>query len=339
MLFVTNRRRKGNGGRKAGSKVRFDTGNRSPEVEFFACRFTGGDTHEFLGSNLFFQELRDQPRRNIFLFVHGFNVSMDDALKSAARLQLALDQQLGTDTPAASLVVPFIWPSAGAVLEYWDDQDSAKHSAAAYSRFLNFFVKWRDKGRGDPATDNCDRRINILAHSMGNRVLVYGLRDWAEKNGGTPHLFRNVFMVAPDIVNESLEREKPGRLVSDAARNVVVYHASDDLALRSSKAANVANAIASRRLGHNGPEDMNAIARNVFAADCSDFNNGYEPLGHSYFLRRDYSQTDRDPGVVLRHMAHAVDTGRVAVPDGEISNRLGDGGERRAFVLPESWGR
>lgn len=73
---------------------------------------------------------------------------------------------------------------------------------------------------------------------MGNRVLRYTL-----KNGrmilASPSIFRNIFMASADVVNETLEPDQAGHYISDAARNVVVYYASDDLALRSSKVVNL----------------------------------------------------------------------------------------------------
>jgi esterase/lipase superfamily enzyme len=339
MFFVTNRRRSGQGGNKPHSRVRFNLKEPDPEPQFFACRADGQDSYEFLGSQVFFKALQTQSRRNILIFIHGFNVEMPDALESARQLQSALDHQLGTSGKDAVLVVPFIWPAMGGVLDYLDDQDAAKGSAIAYSRLLSFFVKWR---ACDEAVD-CDRRINVLSHSMGNRVLVYGLHDWAHKNGGVPHLFRNVFMAAADVVNETLERGKLGRCVSDSTRNLTVYHASDDVALRSSKGANLANGIASRRLGHNGPEDMRAVARNVYSVDCSDFNNSYDdPLGHGYFLRRGFKldgTPSEDSGAVLKHLAHAIRRGRVDIPDDARLASPGTGPELRAFVLDEGYGR
>lgn len=79
-------------------------------------------------------------------------------------------------------------------------------------------------------------------------------------------------MVAADVVNESLEREQKGIHVCHASRNVTVYFASDDLALRASKASNLKNRIASRRLGHTGPEDMSKAPGNVYAVDRDNLN-------------------------------------------------------------------
>ena len=51
----------------------------------------------------------------------------------------------------------------------------------------------------------------MLAHSMGNRVLRETLAAWNRYDlaDGVPLIFRNTFLVAADIVNESLEVGEP----------------------------------------------------------------------------------------------------------------------------------
>lgn len=116
-----------------------------------------------------------------------------------------------------------------------------------------------------------------------------------------------------DVVNESLELGKEGMLVSHASRNVIVYHASDDLALRASKAANLKNKVASRRLGHTGTENMDRVSQNVYSVDCDDVNTQYDPpTGHSYF-RSDPSSGNS--GKVFQHILDTLITGRVYPED------------------------
>lgn len=172
-------------------------------------------------------------------------------------------------------------------------------------------MDWRSQ---EPEEDPCLKRINVLAHSMGNRVLRETMNKWDKYDlaSGVPLLFRNTFLMAADIVNEALEDDGSGRLIAHASRNVSVYFASDDLALRSSKISNLKNKVASRRLGHTGPEDMRAVPSNVYAIDCDNFNNAYDkPKGHSYFLQDQKGK----PGKVFDHMFNSIKTGRVTVDD------------------------
>ena len=148
-------------------------------------------------------------------------------------------------------------------------------SAFSFARALQFFMKWRDT---EPEESPCLKRINVLAHSMGNRVFRETLSVWNKYDlaSGVPLLFRNTILMAADIVNESLEEDQEGRLISQSSRNVSVYYASDDLALRASKVSNLKNKVASRRLGHTGPENMDKTQSNVYAIDCDNFDNRYD---------------------------------------------------------------
>lgn len=171
-------------------------------------------------------------------------------------------------------------------------------------------MDWRavDSNSEDP----CLKRLNVLAHSMGNRVFRGSIKAWGKyfRSYRLPLIFRNIFMVAADVVNESLEG-LDGGLLCETARNVTAYYASDDLALRASKVANLRNEVASRRLGHTGPENMSKVPKNVYAIDCDDVNTVYDPpLGHTYFL---YDESRTKPGLVFNHIYNAITTGRVEV--------------------------
>ena len=207
-----------------------------------------------------------------------------------------------------------MWPcdgDFGVVLDYYDDQDAADASGLAYARVLAKFLAWRDRLDTE---DSCLKHVNVLAHSMGNRVLRSALASWTHDYGPAPAIFRNIFMAAADVANDCLAPGGDGVAIVDSARNVVAYHAADDLALRSSKVANLRNKIVRRRLGHTGPAGgPGRCAPNVAAVDCDAFNCRYDRLGHSYFL----AGPDGRPGAALRHLVETMRTGRVAgVPGG-----------------------
>ena len=113
--------------------------------------------------------------------------------------------------------------------------------------------------------------------------------------------------MAPDVVNETLEPGQEGEFIPQTARNVLVYYAADDLALRASKLANIRNSISSRRLGHTGPEKLEKVAKNVYAVDCDDFNTKYDAAGHGYFTKDPQGR----PGIAFNHLWQCIKTGRV----------------------------
>lgn len=317
MLFITNRSFNEGKTSKNGRKVTFNLEDNEPSASVFFCERTKKDQYVELGSKGFLEKLRQASCKQILLYIHGFNnLPEKDIFPRAETLQKLCDQSDKNQIE----VISMIWPcdaDIGVVKDYWDDQKAAEASAVGFARVLGLFLKWRSEH------EPCYKAINLVAHSMGNRVLRYTLAAWANDFGAVPALFRNIFLAAADIANESLEPGEPGEHIPEAARNVVVYFASDDFALRSSKVTNLKNKVVSRRLGHSGPESPDRVGPNVYSVDCDDFNNQYDgPVGHAYFLEDD----KKKPGSVFKHMFHAMDTGRVDCDP-----------EKRSQILPHPY--
>lgn len=326
MLFITNRAIDQDNTFEANRYIDFDIDNNLAGQNAFFCHrdAEGWNNHRTnryteLGNNTFFTKLKECKAKEILIYIHGYsNLPEPDIFPRAKILQDLFDQK----EKDSVLVIPLIWPcdnDFGAILDYWDDQKAADASAFAFGRVFDMFMKWRESN--DNIKNPCMKRISVLAHSMGNRVLRESIKSWAKysMNYKLPILFRNTFLVAADMVNETLEKGKSGDLISQCSRNVTVYYASDDLALRASKITNLKNRIASRRLGHTGPEDMSKVSKNVYIVDCDDFNTSYDwPTGHSYFLNRAFSiDKNKIPlaGLLFDHMYNAILTGRVITPD------------------------
>ncbi len=306
MLFITNRTPKVSIRFKKNRAIDFDISNNSASNSVYYCKRASKGNYVEIGSAEFMKNVKDSKIKEVLFLIHGFsNLPEPDIFPSTELLQRLFDRKERNLVQ----VIPLIWPcdnDFGVMIDYWDDQKAADQSGYAFSRVLEKFMAWRRAEKGSP----CLKRINVLAHSMGNRVLRETLRAWDKYDltKGVPMLFRNIFLVAADIVNESLERGRPGELICQASRNVSVYYASDDLALRGSKAANLKNRVASRRLGHSGPENMSKVPSNVYSLDCDNFNTKYDhPTGHTYFL----TDKDNKPGAVFNHIYNTVKQGRV----------------------------
>lgn len=320
MLFITNREPRGSIRTKINRNFRFDLKKNAPSNSIYYCERTAKDTYSEIGSKALMSKLKDSNVEQLLFYIHGFsNLPEPDIFPRAEKLHQLFDQK----QQGLVQVIPIIWPcdnDFGIIKDYWDDQKSADNSAFSLARMLQKFMAWRDSS---PEEAPCLKRINLLAHSMGNRVLRETLATWNKYDlaNGVPLLFRNTILMAADIVNESLENNEKGRLISESSRNVLVYYASDDLALRSSKISNLKNKVASRRLGHTGPEDMEKVQSNVHAIDCDNFNNQYDmPKGHSYFLE----DKNGNPGKVFEHLFNTIKTGRVDANDLEKRKHILD---------------
>ena len=311
MLFVTNHAKKKGRASRIGEKFTFDESDNEVGQHIYFCEDKSGVQTE-IGSEALLTQLRESEATELLIYFHGFNVQPLRAIEHGRKMQ-----KFFNELNNSIKVVPFIWPCGnklGVIRDYYDDQDAANASAIAFARMMAKFMDWQEKNKDQGIA--CMKRVNILAHSMGNRVFRNSMAYWLKNYSTTanaPFLFRNVFMVAADIANQSLEKGQNGYVICEASRNVVTYFASDDQALRGSKIANVKRGQLTRRLGHTGPEDMrkqnSPVPDNVYAIDCSDVNTEYDnPVGHSYFI----DNPEGKPNKVFEHINQVIKTGRVA---------------------------
>jgi esterase/lipase superfamily enzyme len=235
-----------------------------------------------LGSKAMFNDLQQEmlQRSDLCTFVHGFNVSWEDAVGSALALQVMLNRTGIGDPKQNVTVVLFTWPSDGLALpfvSYKSDRSEAAGSGYAFARGL---LKLRDHlaALADRAGGRaCAQDIHLLCHSMGNYVLQNALSRLREFTPGTalPRLFEQVFLCAADVDAE------PGRPMGDLhelARTVTVYHNRGDVALHISDYTK-GNP---DRLGSYGAARAAMLPDKVQQCDCSDIVGGL--IEHSYYL-------------------------------------------------------
>jgi esterase/lipase superfamily enzyme len=149
------------------------------------------------------------------VFIHGFNTTFDFAIYRAA--QMAYDMQFDG--------APFVysWPSKGqlGLQDYGYDRGSAEQAEPYLKEFLNLVT--RESGA---------KTISIIAHSMGNLVLLPVLREM--KNAAPPGVeISQIILAAPDV-----DRDRFEFLASEIkgmARGTTLYVASNDWALELSK--------------------------------------------------------------------------------------------------------
>jgi len=320
MLFITNRAFNEGNQTVIDRTVTFDLNNNAPSNSVYFCDRNNTNAYIEIGSQNFINCIQDAKYDQILLFIHGFNSLPEEKIFPRTELLQSLfnQQQLGS-----ILVIPIIWPcdnELGIVQDYWDDEKSADMSAFSLARALCKFTEWSTLQSKE---NLCLKRINILAHSMGNRVLRESLKVWNQYDlaRGIPQFFRNIFMTAADISNDSLQVGNTGEYICRASRNVCIYYASDDWALRSIKMIDSKGKIVSCRLGHTGPENINKVPSNVYAFDCDNFNNIYDdPIGHTYFMTKDNTAIT-SPGLLFQHMYSCLQTGRVS--ELNVTSRLG----------------
>jgi esterase/lipase superfamily enzyme len=155
-------------------------------------------------------------RRNVLIFVHGFNNRFDEAVYRFA--------QVVHDAKAPGIPVLFTWPSRGELKlrAYTYDRESANYSRGALEQLIEMLA-------ANPKVKD----INIVAHSMGNWVTLEALREMALRTGKIGAKVRNVMLVAPDV-DVDVFRTEMQRMGKSRPR-FFLFTSQDDGALAFSK--------------------------------------------------------------------------------------------------------
>ncbi|MGH7936575.1 MAG: alpha/beta hydrolase, partial [Chthoniobacterales bacterium] len=160
--------------------------------------------------------VRATPKKQVLVFVHGFNNQFEDAVFRFA--------QIVHDSRAEAVPVLFTWPSKGSVFAYGYDRESANYSRYALEDGLRALAKIPEVGE-----------IIVLAHSMGNWVTLEALRQMAIRDGKVAEKIRNVLLAAPDV-DVDLAREQIMAMGPRTRRpNFILFAAKDDRALAISR--------------------------------------------------------------------------------------------------------
>jgi esterase/lipase superfamily enzyme len=192
-------------------------------------------------------------RPEALVFIHGFNVSFDEAALRAA--QIAYDVSFG------GIPVLYSWSSKGSPLKYRRD---GKQNGATIPK-LEYFLEAL-------ATQGNFEQIHIVAHSMGNQALTQTLMEFAKEDPEEP-LFGQVILAAPDVDAAAFTRDIAPRILG-TAQNITLYASKKDKALLLSQKINKGP-----RAGLAG-ENL-VVVNPIQTIDASDIDTDF--LGHSYF--------------------------------------------------------
>ncbi len=243
--------------------------------------------------------------RDILLYVHGFNTSLDEA-----RLRLT---QIAVDASFGGVPVLFTWPSESGMLSYV----SAKERATASRDALQGLIR-------DLAAIPGVGRVHVLAHSMGSWLAMEALRENAI--AGHPDLdgkLGDVMLAAPDI-DLGVFRQQMARLGSAARVSIFVSRDDRALSLSSRLAGDRPRVGAMDPKNTQDAADLRKLGVRVY--DLSGLSNGF--IGHGAYA--DAPTVIRSIGAQLAE-PRKEDSTSVAVID---ARGAGPQGERIGGALP-----
>ena len=191
--------------------------------------------------------------KELFLFIHGFNVNYGDAMRRTG--QIAYDLGFG------GVSFCYSWPSQGDFTKYPVDKENAEWTVPHLTKVLVDLQK-----------ETHFEKVHVIAHSMGTRVLSDALRN--AKDAGFNLDLNNVILAAPDI-DADIFREQILPKIKPCARRLTMYASSGDQALNLSTQFN-----GSRRLGLSG-DGLVVIPEMMDTVDASGIDTSL--IGHSYY--------------------------------------------------------
>jgi esterase/lipase superfamily enzyme len=206
-----------------------------------------------LEEELYFEQVRayvaKSPKKEAFVFVHGYNVSFEDAARRTG--------QIAFDLGFIGAPIFYSWPSNDKIADYIKDETNITWSTPHFQRFLTLLSQ-----------NSGAERIHIIAHSMGNRAVCDALKALSYDPSNRVK-FNHLVLAAPDIDAETFQ--ELATLLQRLAARITLYESSKDKALFASKKIH-GNARAGEPL---------LIIPGLDTIDASLIDTDF--LGHSYF--------------------------------------------------------
>ena len=189
------------------------------------------------------------------VFIHGYNVSFENAVKRTA--------QIAHDLKFNGAPVCYSWSSYGSLANYTHDMANADATVVTLHDFLLEIVE---------RTGNST--VHLIAHSMGNRALLQVLdRIAVGRSEHEEKLFGQLVMAAPDVSAHDF-KTRYANAAMKLADIVTLYASSNDRALLASAEIHGHN-----RAGLAG--DHLVTLKGIDTVDVSEIDTSF--LGHSYY--------------------------------------------------------
>ena len=201
------------------------------------------------------QQIRNSDKKQSFLFVHGYNVSFEEAARRTA--------QISYDLYFKGVPVLYSWPSKSSLTGYTRDEANIRWSQSNMKRFLKDYIKLSGA-----------EEIYLIAHSMGNRGLTAALIEVLSENRDLKNKIKEVILAAPDIDADVFKDELAPKMVELLDTPITLYTSKNDVALEASKGVH----------GYPRAGDVSdgvIVLDGLETIDASVTDTSF--LGHSYF--------------------------------------------------------
>jgi esterase/lipase superfamily enzyme len=198
------------------------------------------------------QSVEKSIAKDAFIFVHGYNVTFEDAARRTG--------QLAFDLKFIGAPILYSWPANGGVLDYFADEATVIWTAPHFERFLALI-----------ATRSGATRIHVIAHSMGNRTVCDALKSLSSTRSQNQEvLLSHLVLAAPDI--DAGTFQELALALKQVSKFVTLYASSRDRAIKLSQKLHKAPRAGAPPL---------VVVPGIDSIDASAL--GADWLAHSYF--------------------------------------------------------
>lgn len=246
-----------------------------------------------------------QGQSDTLFFIHGFANKLEDNMVHIKTLH---DLYIAPKDSGIDHLVYVAWPSIGHKIgTYWNDQEDARETGRVLGKLFNklrhFFIELFEQ-HGHP---RCVQRIHLAAHSMGNEVLRYMLRDMEDHQ--LFQLFGETLLFNSDVEHNVFDTGQPFTKLYRLSSRIHMYiNRSDEVLGVISRFTKNLN----RRLGHKGPRDYSVLEPQTFVVDTTPVKGGYtgmeRTLDHWGYIKKE--EVIKDIRQVLRGLDETEIDGR-----------------------------
>lgn len=237
--------------------------------------------------------LAQTSHKDVFIYIHGFNNTFEDAAFRVAELWHFMGR--------AGVPIVYSWPAGhGGIRGYAYDRESGEFTVT----HLRHFIK---------SVANCPEveRVHLIAHSRGCETLISALRELRiehEAQGKSTQRelkLENVVLAAPDVDEEVFMQRFVGENLLQAAKRTTIYASPHDRAIELSDLVFASG----RRMGALAGKDFSPKIRHTLAKmpnvqfiECKVSGIW---MSHSYTFTHPAAMSDlilvlrdrRDPGI------------------------------------------
>lgn len=243
------------------------------------------------GSNAFFHAAYEEfkattgkipGKSDVLFFIHGFNNDLKQVRDTFEKLH---QQYVLPKESSIAHVIIFTWPGMNKSIpyHYFDDRKDAVRSGLALYRGMGLFRKFLTSFLVKAGNPDCNTRIHLMAHSMGNRVLKETMLEYERRNEAVPQIFNQIISIAADVHWDSFDQGEGFDRLSDFGEEVhVVFHRKDRILDISKLTKNLSN-----RLGRYGRKRKEESYKTIFDHDVTELDEDQgtklEELGNHWY--------------------------------------------------------